>query len=194
MDTRWKGLVVCLILIVLVVGYIFLRPWRSSGPPFPTNSDRVSVDELVEKYAPGSIILPTWMPDDLILVEIFYIGTAILIYGSEDLVIEETEDVYDGRVWIEITPTYSQNQIQGAIIQAGSKGEVIGNLSVVIYEDASPGPQWRKRWMKPIIARFYRDDFQYLITARKGKTSREELIRIIENMKPVEPQTMRKHG
>jgi hypothetical protein len=46
--------------------------------------------------------------------------------------------------------------------------------------------------MKPITAMFHRDGFQYMITARRGKTPKEELIRIIEHMEPIGPHTLRK--
>ncbi len=75
-----------------------------------------------------------------------------------------------------------------------SFGEVlkIGEFLVVLDEDAVPSTRWEERGMKPIGAYVFYDDFYYIITARKGETTREDLVRIVENMKPVGRETLRK--
>lgn len=192
MRTGYKVLLCSLLLAAIFLAYSFLIPFRSEGPPLLLDSmERLSVDELTEKYAEvGNLILPTWMPDQIQLVEILYIGDAILVYGDEDLEIWEEDDFYRGRVWIEIKPSRAVGL--GMMTTLNREVLLVGGHLVTITQNAAPGPKWRKRWMRPVIAEFDHDGFQYTITARKGKTTREELIRIIENVKPVSPQTIRK--
>ncbi len=186
-----KAVIGSLLMLGAILGYAFLRPLPSSGPPFVDSSERVTVDELVEKYVEaGDPMLPTWMSGEAQLVEVLYVGrSAILIYGDDDLVIEDEDDLLDGEVVIEITPTLSH----GAKDPLGKRIVQVGDLWVVIYENAYPGPRWRKHGMKPVIAEFHSDGFRYILTARKGRTTPEELVQVIEGMEPIGPRTMRKN-
>jgi hypothetical protein len=123
--------------------------------------------------------------------EILLFGeTAILVYGDECLVIGEQDDLLEAKATISIKPT-RPTMIHGAGVWYNKKeGTLVGDLRVVIIENYIPGqPRWRKR----ITAEFHRDGFRYYVNVKKGDTSREELIQIIENMKPVKPETLRKH-
>ncbi len=190
MNLKWIGLVFVLILIGLILWYIFLRPFPSGPPLFVDHADRISVDELVEKYGEvGNITLPIWMPGEAQLVEILLFGeTAILVYGDEGLVIGEQDDLLKAKATISIKPTRPA-MIHGAGVLYGKEGILVGDLRVVITEHSIPG---RPRWRKRLKAEFHRNGFRYYVTVKKGNTSREELIQIIENMKPVGPETLRK--
>lgn len=192
MRAVYQVLLCPLLIVAILLAYSFLIPFRSEGPPLLLDSmERLSVDELADKYADvGTLVLPTWMPDQIHLVEILYIGGAILVYGDEDLEIGDEDDFYRGRLWIEIKP--SRPIGLGMMTTLNREVLLVGEHRVTITHNAAPGPKWRKRWMRPMIAEFDHDGFQYTITARRGKTTREELIRIIENVKPVSPQTMRR--
>ena len=48
MSLWFKGVIGFLILFGLILGYVFLRPLPSGGPPFVDSAERISVDELVE--------------------------------------------------------------------------------------------------------------------------------------------------
>jgi hypothetical protein len=190
----WLKVVIgSLLMLGAILGYAFLRPLTSDGPPFIDSAERVTVDELVQKYVEvGSPILPTWMSGEAQLVEILYVGrTAILIYGEDDLLIEDEDDLLDGEVVIEITPTLSQGY--SAKDPLGKRVVRVGDLRVVIDENAYPGPRWRKHGMRPVIAEFHSDGFRYILTARKGRTTPEELLQVIEGMGPIGPRTMRKN-
>ena len=190
----WLNVVIgSLLMLGAILGYAFLRPLARDGPPFIDSAETVTVDELVEKYVDvGDPILPTWMSGEAQLVEVLYVGrTTILIYGGHDLVIEDEDDLLDGEVVIEITPTLSQGD--GAKDPLGKRVVQVGDLRVVIDENAYPGPRLRKHGMKPIIAEFHSDGFRYILAARKGRTTPEELVQVIEGMGPIGPRTMRKN-
>jgi hypothetical protein len=59
-------------------------------------------------------------------------------------------------------------------------------------KDAAPGPDMKERGIEPIMSYFWYDGFYYIITVNKGEITREDLISIIGNMKPVGPETLRK--
>jgi len=159
--------------------------------PFPVVdlAEKLSVRQLAARSTNGSIILPTWMPGNITLREIYYLESyALLVYGDH-----VPAHHIDGDVGIEITylgdhaPTLDEIRSRNP-----ERLERVGDLWVVIDEEAAPGPTWKERGIEPILADFSYGGYCYMVTGRKEKITRDDLIRIIEGMKPLGNDTMRK--
>lgn len=173
---------------------LLLKDMPYSPPSFPVESaEKLSVEELAARFdGNGTLMLPTWMPGEVKLQEIYYIGMALLVYSDEDMVIKSGDDLLEGKVWVELTRTTrspTREELMGH-----TSGEVVnvGDYVVVIHENPVPSPKWEERGMRPIHLYFYHDGYYYLIGGRKGETTREDLLHIVESMKPVGPETLRK--
>lgn len=191
--TRAIGCAVVGVILSATLMTLLLKERPYSPPSFPVESaEKLSVDELAARFeAPGTLMLPTWMPDQLELQEVYFIGMALLVYSDVDMVISTGDDLLGGKAWIELTTTHRSPTLKEL---QQSSGEVVkvGDYLIVIHENPVPGPKWEERGMSPIHAYFYHDGYYYLIGGRKGETTREDLIRIVESMKPVGPGTLRK--
>jgi len=148
---------------------------------------QLSVDELVQRAeGVGEIVLPSWMPDDIKLREIYFKGLAILVYS--DL---ETRDYREDKVTIQISrvdvaPTLEDlKRLPGEVVRAG-------DFWVVVYQDAAPDAWMEERGVRPILAEFFHDGFEYLVTGIRGQLTKDEIVRIIANMKPLGADTLRK--
>ena len=194
MDSRTK-VIMCLIPTVIVVVTLarFPRARQGFGPaPFPMElAEKLSVDQLVDRAGDaGTLMLPTWMPGGIKLREIYFKGLAILVYSDKDV-----RDYRKGNVTIQITrtdssPTYEQLQQRS---QRPSRDVVmVRDFPIVILEDAVPDSDMKKHGIWPMMTYFWYDGFYYIITVNKEETTREDVLNIVENMKPVGPGTLRK--
>ena len=192
MDSR-KKVTVCLVisLILIATTTLLTRGKPYYGPaPFPMDSaEKLSVDELADKAGDGgTLILPTWMPSQIKLRQIYFKGLAILVYSDEDV-----RDYRDDDVTIQIVKTRNI-PTKEQLLHRRSSGEVIKVKEswIVISEDAVPGPDMIERGVEPIFSYFWHDGFYYIISGIKGETTREDMIKIVENMEPVGQETLRK--
>jgi len=154
-------------------------------------AEKLSVDQLVDRAGDaGTLMLPTWMPGGIKLREIYFKGLAILVYSDKDV-----RDYRKGNVTIQITrtdssPTYEQLQQRS---QRPSRDVVmVRDFPIVILEDAVPDSDMKKHGIWPMMTYFWYDGFYYIITVNKEETTREDVLNIVENMKPVGPGTLRK--
>jgi len=160
-------------------------------PDFPVNkAEKLSVDEL-GKMAGKGLLLPTWMPGDIKLKEIYIWGGPILVYSDRDV-----ENYRDGNITIQVSrstdsPTYDELRSS-----TGTSGEVvkIGEFNVVILEDAAPDPWMEAHGQKPILMYFWHEGFYYIVTGIKGEVSKEQMIEVMAKMEPIGPNTMRKQS
>jgi hypothetical protein len=157
--------------------------------PFPMEAaEKLTVDRLAEKESDtGALILPTWMPGEVKLREIYFKNLAILVYSERDV-----RDYREDDVTIQISQTHLSPTVEQ--LQQSTSGEVteIQGFPAVILENAAPGPDMEKRGTRPIIAYFWHDGFYYIVTGNKGQITRGDITGIIENMKPIGPETLRK--
>ncbi len=191
-DFRMKIVIGCAVVVILAATMsIVLRPHSYEFPSFSVEMvEKLTVDEVVARFDPsGTLLLPTWMPGQLELQEI-YLPSQVIVLAYGDVPIEH--DIIEAKVCIELkrsnrTPTLEElkNQTSAEILE-------IGSFLVVVVEDAFASPKWVERGLEPLFAYFYHDGFYYLIGTRKGEYTRDDLIRIVENMKPVGPETLRK--
>ena len=181
MNPRIRIIVVASLIVGFVSIGLFLREPRSSIPPFPMDkAEKLTVDQLADKYQDnGTLVLPTWMPDRVLLREIYHLGAlTIMVYCRRN-----DRDYREADVCIEMlkktTDPPTREQIQ-EIQDNHSSGEIldIGEYWVVISRDAE-------------MAYFWHDGFYYLLSA-KGKYSKEDMVNIVAGMKPVGQGTLRK--
>ena len=110
MDSRTRAVIGCLTVAVVLFAASMIRLLREtphSLPPFPVEAaEKLSVNELAARFeAVGTLVLPTWMPGQVKLQELYYIGMALLVYSDEDLVIDVGDDLLEGKVWIKLIRT-----------------------------------------------------------------------------------------
>ena len=156
--------------------------------PFPMEeAEKLSVDELVQRAEGlGEIVLPSWMPGDVKLREIYFKGLAILVYSDR-----QTRDYREDNVTIQIStadvsPSLEDlKRLPGEVVRAG-------DFLAVIYENPAPDPWMEERGVRPILAEFFHDGFEYLVTGIKGQVTRDDMVRIIASMKPLGADTLRK--
>ena len=189
MRTRDKllSIVICVALVVSISSILLLNdPGRPRSPSFPMDSaERLSVDQLAVKDADG-IILPTWMPGKLQLREVYFAGSAMLVYSAEDVKDYRDDDVSIAISKTEYTPTEEQlKQTSGELLE-------INGITVDFFENPAPGPDHIERGIKPIKAYFYHNGFRYAITGDKAKVTRADMLKIIESMTPIGTETLRK--
>ncbi len=205
LDFRMKVVIGCLLVLILSIAmFIFLRPHSYGPPPFPIETaERLSVDELVAmartvepnklnadgRFDSGILLLPTWMPGKIKLQEIFLPSTVVvMVYGDDPI----QQDILEGKACVELRMTNHSPTLEELRNQTSSEVLEVGDLLVVVDDDAHPGRGWEERGIEPMLAYFYHDGFYYLITVRKGDFTRDDLVRIVENMKPVGQETLRK--
>jgi hypothetical protein len=190
-------------------------PAPATPSDFPVDqAEKPSVDEL-GKMAGKGLLLPTWMPGDIKLKEIYIWGGPMLVYSNRDV-----KSYRDGNITIEISrstdsPTYDQLknflsvagngitydgnttiQTSKSTAKYGKSSEVvkIGDLNVVVTEDAAPDPWMEAHGQNPIVTYFWHDGFYYAVTGIKGEVSKEQIIEVIAKMEPIGPKTMRKQS
>lgn len=194
MDSRTKIFVCLMAAVILAVALTLLTRGRQGfGPaPFPMElADKLSVDQLADRAGEaGTLMLPTWMPGGIELREIYFKGLAILVYSDRDV-----RDYRKGNVTIQITrtdssPTYEQLQQRSQ--RPSRHVTMVRDFPVVVLEDAVPDSDMKKRGIWPMMTYFWHDGFYYIITVNKEDTTREDLMNIVDNMKPVGPETLRK--
>ncbi len=174
--------------IVIVTAPLLMKSPVSQPAPFPMDTaEKLNVEQLADKGFPGNIMLPTWMPGQIKLREIYFAGVAILVYSDEDV-----RDYRDDDITIEIkksnfspTPEKLKEHTSGEVLK-------VNDFWIVLLENARPGPNHRERGIEPILTYFWHDGFYYIITANKAQTTREDMMRIMENMNPIGPETLRK--
>jgi hypothetical protein len=199
MHFKTKVVITCLVVGGILGASLMtqlLKEIHYSPPSFPVEiAEKPSVDELETKFeAVGTLVLPTWMPGQVKLQEVYFIGMALLVYSDENMVIDVGDDLLEGKIWIELTKTHRSPTPEELMNRSSGEVAKVGDYLVVIHENPVPGPKWKERGMRPIHAYFYHDGYYYLIGGRKGETTREDLIRIVKNMKPVGSETLRKVG
>ena len=189
----WKVVIACVMLPILATAMIILLSQHSYGPPRldVETTEKLSVDELVGRFDPSGtrLVLPTWMPGRMKLQEIYLPSRmAVLVYGDEPI----RHDILEGKAAVEVMRSNRSPTLEELKKEPSAEALKVGDFSVLLDEDPCPGPRWEERGIKPMLAYFYHDGFFYLITVRKGEFTRDDLIRILENMRPVGPETLRK--
>jgi len=198
-----KGLAILILAIVMLSTFVLNVPSRAnqmeqdddlpiSESTFPADfpmreAENLAVDEYAEKTKEiGELILPTWMPKNMELRNIYFLGSAILVYSDQD-----TRDYRADNITIQISkstlsPTYET-------LGKYTSGEVvkIGEMNIVILENAAPDHWMEQRGQRPILIYFWYKGFYYIITGIEGQVTKEDMINITANMEPVGPRTLR---
>jgi len=169
-----------------IASLLAMRSPISQPAPFPMEAaEKLSVEQLAEKAT--EIVLPTWMPGEIKLREIYFKNLAILVYSDKDV-----RDYRDDDVTIQISKTDYSLTLEEAKEKTSGEVLILKNFWIVLHENPSPGPDMEERGIKPIIAYFWYEGFYYIITVNKDKVTRDDMISIVENMKPVGTDTLRK--
>lgn len=200
MMQRRIGLAAALAMCVAFLTILAISEKKEGGQPvvFPMQlAEKVSVDELAARAASSgrSLLLPKWMPHNYVLKDVRLFETAILFYSNKDLNISTFEDGYEANVIIQISPSAlnpTKEQLT-EIIKATPKLElrdVAGRL-VILCKDASPDAWMGAHGIQPIMADFHSGEFYYIITARQGEVTPDDMVRIIREMAPVSSDTLR---
>jgi len=160
------------------------------GPaPFPMEiAERLSVEELVDgAKVVGELVLPTWMPGEIRLREIYFAGLALLVYSDQDV-----KDYRNDNITIEIskaalsqTPEQLKRYLSAEVLK-------VGEYWVMIWEAAAPDPEMQERGIQPILTDFYHNGFYYAMTGINGQVTKEDMLQVVANMKPLGSETMRK--
>lgn len=202
MKKTEKVLLGCLFLAIMAVfaGLMARSPELDKyepmyGPPvFPMEvAEKLSVDQLAESADAASVsepgaelLLPTWMPGDIKLRQIYFMDMAMLVFSDC-----EVTDYREDNITIEIKRMSVVPSREDIKRSAGEDIMEIGDILVQIPDDPEPGPSWKERGLSPIIAFFYYKGFYYFITAVEGQVTRDDVVQIIKNMEPVGQRTLR---
>lgn len=168
-------------------------PEDSEKPLFDMEAaEKLTVEQLADRISNyGQLILPTWMPGRIELTEIYLEGSAILTYSDHAV-----RDYREDNVTIQVVPTAYRSTPDAALRRAQDNPllEVVelGDLKVILCEDAAPDPYMIAHGYKPIVAWFDHNYLSYIVTGIKGQVATNDVREIIRNMQPIGTATLRK--
>jgi len=160
-------------------------------PPFDMqHAPNLTVEEVAERYP--RVLLPTWMPDGIKLTQIYDGGSFVMLTYSDR---GETDYRKDN---VTIQLCYTDHKSTRESLFDGHpelKVEFPNNITarVVFFRDQQ---YWPVSEGFPVqegaVADFTKDYIEYIVSGLTGHVSIEDMKRIVENMAPVGPATIRK--
>ena len=155
------------------------------------HAPNLTVEEVADRYP--RVLLPTWMPDGIKLTQIYDGGSFVMLTYSDR---GETH-YWKDNVTIELCYTRHKSTRESLFDgHPGLKVTFANNITaLVFFRD-------RQHWHRPLgegfpvqegaCAVFTKDYIEYRVSGLSGHVSIEDMKRIVENMAPVGPATIRK--
>ncbi|MEM2912853.1 MAG: hypothetical protein QXR06_00765 [Candidatus Bathyarchaeia archaeon] len=150
-------------------------------PPFVRYSLATGINVILDECGRIPLLLPTWLPEGMKYADV-YIGPVIIITFSY----EKVEDFRFAEFGIHIKRVRSGGleELNETVEYARKRGEndielmKIGEIWAVVVRRAN---------MAWIMAWFFKDDYYYIVSVKAPLTF-QDLIKIIESMKPITPK------